>query len=292
MFDDVMLRVHLIVGERYAILVDTAMRGFEAMIEEALGLVSRSGVPLGFVVNTHAHHDHMGLNGWVKARAGVPIVAHPWGRAWIEDPDRNYREFVLGFPDVFGDSAALRVEVLETMGAPAALDLGVRGGEHFYPGGLDVEIVDVSGHVPGEVGLLVAEEKTLVLGDVLIGLEMPMFHGYVNPAQFRRSLATIAGLVASGRVTRIMSAHLRELTTPQEIMESLAARHKLVDEVEALILEIIRQTPRTLKELWLDVSTAKHKRAEFRGLAMIWGHLAELSEGGRLQYEDGRYHAV
>ena len=169
LFGDIALRIHLVVGERYAVMIDTGMLGFEDMVKEALDFLNQRGVPLAFIINTHAHHDHIGLNGWVQAQTAARVIGHAWGRRWTEDPDTNYREFVLAFPDIIADSRALHEEVRDTMGIPAPVDMGVTGDEHFYPGGFDVEVIELSGHVLGEVGLLVAEGKTLITGDVLIG---------------------------------------------------------------------------------------------------------------------------
>lgn len=292
LLNDIALRIHVVVGDRYAMLVDTAMLGFEGMVKEALDFVNERGVPLAYIVNTHAHHDHIGLNGRVQAQTAARVVGHPWGRRWTESPDMNYQEFVLAYPDIIQDSLALREEVRHTMGEPVCVDVGVTGREHFYPGGIDVEVVDLSGHIPGEIGLLVGEEKTLITGDVLIALNMPMFHGYVCPDQFRSSLRTIRELTAAGRVTRVKSAHLPELNGSAEILDGVSQREKAVNDMESLILEVACGESRSLKEIWLRASEASGKRPEFRGLAMVAGHLRELCSDGRMQVHGGRYRTL
>ncbi|MCY0878873.1 MAG: MBL fold metallo-hydrolase [Firmicutes bacterium] len=287
-----MLRVHVIYGDRYALMVDTAMRGYEALVQEALELVKKLDVPLAFIVNTHAHHDHIGLNRWVQQRTGARLAAHEAGCRWIEDADVNYREFVLGFPQLVSDSPALRREVRETLGEPGKVDLGLSGGERFHLGGVDVETVDVSGHMFGELALLVQQERTLVLGDALIGLDMPMFHGYVSARRYRKTLNTLRDLVMTGRVTRVVSAHLPPLEGEAAILAAIEARAAHVDRIEAFLLDVTAFAPRTLKDIWTMLSEAMGKEPEFRGLTMIANHLHELCDQGRMKLHQGLYQRV
>ena len=284
------LRVHLIYDTTQAILIDTGMRGYEYLVEEALSFLRARQISLTWIVNTHAHHDHVGLNGWVLSRTQAQIVSHPWGRRWIADPEINYREFVLGYPALIPDSRALRKEIYETMGGGTHLNVGVVGGEHFYLGErTDVEIIDTSGHVAGEIGLLVTGDHTLIVGDALVGLTLPIFHGYVDPRRYRQTLRKIRRLVTRGRVHRVLTSHLRPLDNPADILQAIAQRLSEVDEIQHLVLQRIHDQPATLREVWLFVSQAKNKEPEFRGLTMVGSHIAHLQEQGRITVENDRY---
>ncbi|HBQ96337.1 MAG TPA: hypothetical protein DD856_16135 [Sulfobacillus sp.] len=284
------LRVHVIFGQREAILVDTAMRGYEHLVEEALAFLRSQQMSLTWIVNTHAHHDHIGLNYLVQHQTGARIVSHPWGKRWLADPDINYREFVLGYPGVIKDTPALRHEVYDTLGEGTSLDIGVIGGEHVYlDGATDIEIVDTSGHVAGEIGLLVIDEQTLILGDALVGLTLPMFHGYVDPLRYRETLQRIRDLVVTGRVCRLLSSHLPLFQDPDEILHAVSLRVNEMEEIHQLVLERIGQQPSTLRDIWLSVSKVKNKQAEFRGLAMVAGHIAHLQFERRVAEENGTY---
>lgn len=285
----VVLRVHVLRGARRALLVDTAMRGYEEMLLEALAYVRALGLPLTWIVNTHAHHDHMGLNFWVQTQTGAQIVSHVWSRRWLADPDVNYREFVREFPDLIPDSEALQREVYETLGPGTFLDVGLIGGEHLDLGDVDVEIIDVSGHVPGEIGLLIRDDHLLILGDVLIGLDLPMFHGYVNPAQFRGALYRIQDLVMNGHVTQVSTSHLPPFENLEAILDAVKKRLHEVDHIHSLVVDAVRRQPQTLETIWRAVSSAKRKRPEFRGLTMIAGHLSELQLQGKIVCHDGYY---
>ncbi len=283
------LRIHAVIGSRGAMLVDTAMRGYESLVKEAVTSVGRLGRDVTWIVNTHAHHDHMGLNSFAQKLTGARIAAHVHGRAWIRDPLINYREFVLQFPDLIKDTPATREEVFNTLGEGTELDMGIKGGEHFYLGDTDVEVVSLPGHVLGEVGLLVREDHTLILGDVLIGLDLPMFHGYVHPVAYRQSLQRLRELVASGAVRHVVTSHLPAIEGSQGIIGMVDERLCEVSSIESLILEMLNRGPTSVEDIWLFVSQAKHKRAEFRGLAMVQGHLEDLTAQMRIVREHGRY---
>ncbi len=119
-----------------------------------------------------------------------------------------------------------------------------------------------------------------------------MFHGYVDPERFRKSLGTIRDLVIAGRVTRLRSAHLPELHDPAEIVEHVAQREQDVRDIESLILDIARGEALSLKEIWLRTSDARGKRPEFRGLAMVAGHLRQQCRGGRMEVQRDRYRTL
>ncbi len=291
LMDEISLRVHVIAGDRFAVLVDTAMIGYEDMMTEALDFVRQCGVPLAFIVNTHAHHDHIGLNRWVQDQTGAKVLSHPWGSRWIADPDVNYQEFVLGFPDIIADTKALRQEVRGTLGDGVPLDMALTGGDFLYPGGLTLEIVETGGHVPGEIGILVREARALILGDAFTALNLPFFHGHVRPALYHRTLKRVRSLVEEGRVDTILSAHLPPWVGVGAILAAIEERQNDLDRLEAAILEMVAGGANTLISVWQAVSQKWNKLPEFRGLAMISAHLDQLVMEGRIDRE-GIYYAM
>lgn len=282
------LRVYLIVGKDCVVMMDTAMIGFEDMVHEALELVHSSGLPLKFVVNTHAHHDHIGLNSLVQADSGAWILAHRWGIPWIVDPGRNYREFALGNPHIISDSPALRDEILGTMGTGCSVDIGVVGGELLDIGKCHLEIVDLSGHVSGEIGLLMKKEKLLLIGDAFTGMDLGFFHGHMRPALYRQTLKRVRRLVDKEEVTEIHSIHLPPLVGRQAIYHAIDSRESFLNALDAAIIEEVSDGSRTLEEIWRAVSLKWHKDPEFRGLSMVQVHLEELCHGGTIE-QAGQY---
>lgn len=280
---EVVLRVYVIMGDRYAILVDTAMVGFEDMVTEALQAIEKSGKPLRLIVNTHAHHDHIGLNHWVKSQTKALVASHKWGARWMSDPEVNYREFVLANPHIIPDSVHLRRDVRDTLGPGVEEDIGLVGGEVLDPGGLAVDVVDLSGHMPGELGLVVREEKTLIIGDALTCRTLPFFHGHLRPALYRQTLDRLARLTESGEIVRIYSSHLPPIEGAEAIQFELNATRRDLDQLDDDIERELSDGAKTLETLWKEVSKRWKKQPDFRGLSMIQAHLFELCVQGRLE---------
>jgi len=65
--------VGLLVGDEYVVLIDDVMEPTAAALLDAVNEIA--GRPIDFVINTHAHGDHVGGNVTV-ARNGAIIVAH------------------------------------------------------------------------------------------------------------------------------------------------------------------------------------------------------------------------
>lgn len=285
----VMLRVFLVVGEQFCLMVDTAMVGFEGMVQQAVDTLNQLNRPLALILNTHAHHDHIGLNHWVQSKTGAMVGSHGWGREWIIDPDRNYQEFVLGHADLVPDSALLRQAVRETMGPGTNLNLEFYGGERIDLGGLTLEVVDLSGHLPGEIGVLVESQRTLIMGDAFTGLAMPFFHSHVSPQLYRTTLARVANLVDAGRVQLILSSHLPAWDGPEAILGAIAERVTELDRLDAAVLDTLAAGPKTLAEVWRAISLEWKKEIDFRGLNMVYGHLRELADRDKVGCDGSLY---
>lgn len=286
----VVLRVYLIRGELSTAMVDTAMRGFESLIESALTTLAQDSPPLGYIINTHAHHDHIGLNAWVRDQTHAKIVAHRWGVPWIEDPERNYREFVFGaFPDLIADSLALRQEVRATMGPGTPVDVAVVGGERIDLGGCHVSLVDCSGHVPGEIGLLVEEAGCLILGDALTSFDLPFFHGHLCPDAYRATLERLRDLARADQFDVILSIHEPPIRGKKAIEEALNRRQQALTRLDESIVRHLAGAPQTLADLWTAVSRDWSKEPEFRGLQTVHAHVQSLCQSGRVTRQGERF---
>ena len=278
-----MLRVYLVVGGRSAVLVDTAMVGYEELVTEALQVVQRLRIPLKFIVNTHAHHDHIGLNHWVQTQTGALVAAHRWGKPWIEVPERNYQEFVLAHPHLIADSPALQGEIYNTLGPGIPLDIGLRGGEVLNLGELEAEVVDLSGHVPGEIGLLVRDKQTLITGDALTCSNLPFFHGHMRPDLYRATLNRINVWATNRQLDCIYSIHQSPILGCRDITMAVQERQDELDRLDRAVEDELHSGTRSLKDLWLAVSARWGKQPEFRGLTMVHAHLADLCQRGRVE---------
>lgn len=286
------IRVHLIIGDRYAILIDTAMKGFERLVEDALGRADTLGLRVPVVVNTHAHHDHMGLNGLAVSRTKALLAGAQWGVPWLENRERNYREFALSYPDIIADSPALRAEVLDTMDQGSPVDILLHDGDRLRLGHTTVEIWEVPGHVLGELAFYIEEDSTLVIGDALTGIAWPQFHGHLSPTLYRNTLRLLHERVQHRGVDMIVCSHLGPMIGTSEIHGELTRRLAMLDAVDDTLRQLLAPGPISLETAWHEVSSRFNKKPEFRGLATVAAHLEEMVSLGQVIREGRSFRAA
>lgn len=276
------LYVYAVKGQRYSVLIDTGIAGMKGAILELCREVNAPKL----VLLTHAHADHIGCNAAVFEATGAQFAA-AGALPWLEDYDVHYREFCR--TDALPDSAEQRAEVLGLLDAPVAVDLVLAEHTRFRLGD-DTELLTLAfpGHKLEEVGFLELHSATLILGDVLLALAAPFFHGFQTAVGFQQSLARLGALIESGRVTRVLSSHHHPLHA-EAALGAVAATRTFLDDVEAATLEAATGVP--FETLWRTVSAALNKEAEFRGYAMLEVQVRELQATGRLRQEGNRLFA-
>ncbi len=130
---------YLIVGQNRAAVIDT-MNG-----EGDLLAVVRSITSLpAFVINTHGHGDHIFGNVY-------------FDKAYMHPSDFPLADMFLSF-----DGAA---EFFKEKKRTMPPFLPVRGGDTFDLGGATLEIIEIPGHTPGGILVLLKEDRLLFTGD-------------------------------------------------------------------------------------------------------------------------------
>ena len=130
---------YLVVGQNQAAVIDT-MNG-EGNILEAVRSITDLPV---FVINTHGHGDHFFGNIY-------------FDKAYLHPSDLPLVEMFLSFE---GAEAYFK-EKNRTL--PPFTP--VKGGDTFNLGGITLEIIEIPGHTPGGILVLLKEDRLLFTGD-------------------------------------------------------------------------------------------------------------------------------
>ena len=118
-------------------------------IDRVETLVSSLGLSVKWIVITHAHIDHIGGAGKLRARTGAPV--------YMNEND-------------FGLFARLE-EQAAWLGMPnpegVEIDVKLKDGDSLALAGRKFDILHTPGHTQGSVSLLIGEENKLLAGDTL-----------------------------------------------------------------------------------------------------------------------------
>lgn len=192
---------YVVVGEKKALVIDT-MNGSEDVKKVAESITS---LPL-LLVNTHIHPDHIGGNHYFKEGFMSP-----------ED---------MPFVDLFtAPENRDKKPVLYPVGEGDVFDLG----------GLHVEVYELPGHTPGQLCLLLVEERILFPGDAINRHLWMQLEGCIPLKQYLKNLERLDFL--KDRADYILHGHTR-------VLEDIA----LFDMVEKGIRELLDQTDMEVTE--------------------------------------------
>lgn len=166
-------------------LVDTGVAGCERAIFNEIRSAGRDPAEIALIVLTHAHPDHIGAAGAIRDATGCSIAAHPAERAWIEDVELQNRERpVPGFGLLVGGSVPVDHELSD--------------GDTIEPDesrSVDLQVLQVPGHSPGSLALLMQSEGALFSGDAIpVKGDLPIYDDAVLAARSVQRLRTIPGV--------------------------------------------------------------------------------------------------
>jgi glyoxylase-like metal-dependent hydrolase (beta-lactamase superfamily II) len=176
--------VYLIASEGEALLIDSGNRvpGTDvSMGPEIIAKLDRDGIELKYLLLSHFHYDHTGNAAELKSRYGPEVLAHPLDRPVIEDPliltrpDNAARfgvtpeELVADFNLAPGESLGLSdPAVIERhWNFPVEVDREVVDGDTLHVGALELEVVHLPGHSPGQIGIWNPATRSLYCVDIV-----------------------------------------------------------------------------------------------------------------------------
>jgi glyoxylase-like metal-dependent hydrolase (beta-lactamase superfamily II) len=235
------------------------------------------------VILGHVHEDHMAaLHRLPKA----PVHVH--------EADLAAAQSWEGLRAAYGSDESYVAEMLlrfqrDFFYTPRPDAIGYKDGAVWELGGSRVRAFHMPGHTAGHCALLVEPEGVAFIGDI----DLTGFGPYYGDASsslsdFRQTLKRVADIPAKVWVT---SHHRGVYTDREKFLRDLAAYTRTLDAREQRLLDLLRESPKTLaqlvecrllyppghQELWVV-------DAETRSIS---SHLDEMLTGGRVRLDDG-----
>ena len=284
---EVGLNVYVVVGAHSAALIDSGIAPMKPQITELLAEAQVRTGALDWLLVTHAHVDHIGCNAAIKAEYHPKIAAHRIARPWLEDYDLHYREFAVFAPDILPDNPTQRAATMQLMGEPAAVDITIQEGTEIYLGG-DVVLTafHLPGHKPEELGFFEHSSRTLILGDAIVCMDLPFFHGHLDGTAIRSTIHRLPKLVRELGAQQVLMAHYQ----PMDAREFLALVVRAQEHITAIsnaCLDAVRDDGAvSLGEIFLSVCRRMKKQPEFHGLSAVMAEVEYLEKEGLLRKKE------
>jgi len=111
--------------------------------------ITQEGLHPTFVVNTHAHFDHIMGNAFVCAQWGIKTLIHPAEQQMLENADKYCRIFDMEIEKPPVDTLPLSEQ------------------EPIRFGNSSIQVLETPGHSPGGICLYLPQEGFLITGDTL-----------------------------------------------------------------------------------------------------------------------------
>ena len=195
-FDEATFTVTYLVSDpasRRAAIVDPVLdydhRSGKASTQSADRVLAKArerGVQIDWILETHAHADHLTAAPHIKAATGAKVVIGEH----IREVQKIFAEF-FNAPDVSGEGREF--------------DRLVRDGEKLSLGGLEIEVIHVPGHTPADVAYRIAD--AVFVGDTLFMPDYGTARADFPGGDAVRLYRSIRRLLALPPQTRLFMCH-------------------------------------------------------------------------------------
>jgi len=282
-------------GDSWSI-VDTGIRTKRGVaLWERLLSGPLAGKPVGRVIVTHHHPDHVGMAGWLMARGDAPLVttrtAYLMARMLILDVEDRPTPQALQFwrragmaPEIF---EARRDQRPYNFGdVCAALPVGytrLQQGDMLRVGGRDWDVHVGHGHAPEHLTLWSRNDSLVLAGDQIISSISPNIGVYPTEPEadpvsdWLESCHRLAGLAQEHHL--VLSGHKLPFTGLPFRMRQLIDNHDgALNRLEAHL-----SAPRTAAECFAPLFKRRIDSGTY-GLALVEAvaHLNHLHQAGRV----------
>jgi glyoxylase-like metal-dependent hydrolase (beta-lactamase superfamily II) len=117
--------------------------------DKILGLIDKEGFSLKYIINTHAHFDHIGAVPEIQRKKKVPFYLHQADELYLEPLAFSESLRMFGMPEI----------------VPPKVDQYIDPKQEYSFGEISFKILETPGHSPGGVCFLFAND--VFVGDTL-----------------------------------------------------------------------------------------------------------------------------
>ena len=266
-------------GESWTV-VDTGIHSKRAVaLWETILAGPLAGKPVGRVILTHHHPDHIGMAGWLMARMLILDVEEvPTEQAL------DYWRSAGMDPEIFETRRVSRPYNFADTSYPLPVGYRrLREGEVIRAGGRDWDVRLGNGHAPEHVTLWSRDDALVIAGDQIISSISPNIGVYptepeADPlAEWLESCERLAGFAREDHL--VLSGHKLPFTgLPHRMRQLIDNHHGALRRLEAHLA-----TPRTAAECFAPLFKRRIDPGTY-GLALVEAvaHLNHLYQAGRI----------
>jgi len=182
---------YLVPAESGFVLFDTGGSGNRSLLVKALENAGCRPDNLTLIVLTHGDFDHCGNAAYLRQKFGTKVAMHADDSGMVERGDMFWNRQPPNLLIKLISSLIFRLKKSERLVPDIYLD----DGDELSPYGLEAQIIHLPGHSRGSIGIRLAVNGDLVVGDLLENRKEPGLSSLMDDrAAARDSVEKLAAL--------------------------------------------------------------------------------------------------
>lgn len=263
-----------------AVLIDTGVSTGYKVLTDACGKLRVPKSRIRFIINTHSHWDHIGLNSILREEHKSMVLCHQEDVAFAENHMMQWEKMYNGYPELFAPSKEQKERVFLYAGKESKVDLQFHNDLKLRLGDAIFEIVPTPGHTEGSICIYESTNKLLFSGDSILGEgffgAVPM---YCNVSAYIKSLNEIK----SREISVLLPGHSPPIRGSKRVTEFLEKSEETVRTITEIIIKGLKEKNRDTAEISRLVCMEMKKEFTLHCVHTTIAHLDELSHRGLIK---------